>query len=140
MKFGDKLRKLREQRNLTQSELSQKAGVSLRTVQYYESGKRYPQKREIYSTLADIFDVDVNYLLTEGEEFVAVAREEYGYRGAKGAEKLINGARALFAGGELSDEDKQAVLIALQEAYFEAKRENKKYTPKKYRKGNENDK
>jgi hypothetical protein len=72
--------------------------------------------------------------MKEGEDFVVTAREDYGYRGAKGAEKLIDGARALFAGGELSDDDKQAVLIALQEAYFEAKRENIKYTPKKYRK------
>lgn len=40
----------------------------------------------------------------------------------------------MFAGGELSDADKDAVMIALQKAYFDCKEDNKKYTPKKYRK------
>ena len=39
----------------------------------------------------------------------------------------------LFAGGDISEEDKANVMEALQEAYWEAKITNKKYTPKKYR-------
>ena len=33
---------------------------------------------------------------------------------------------------ELSESDKDAVMIALQKAYFDCKQDNKKYTPKKY--------
>ena len=36
--------------------------------------------------------------------------------------------------GDISEDDKANVMEALQEAYWEAKIANKKYTPKKYRK------
>lgn len=40
---------------------------------------------------------------------------------------------ALYAGGDLSDEDKDAVMKALQEIYWQSKARNvEKYTPKKY--------
>lgn len=137
MKFGEKLRDLRKKSGLTQAELAEKAGISLRTVNYYESGQTYPQKREIYTTLANILDADVNYLRNEGDVFITNARQKYGYRGAKQAEELIADIGGLFAGGELSEADKDAVMQSLQQAYWDAKEENKKYTPKKYRKDDE---
>ena len=42
--------------------------------------------------------------------------------------------QALFEGGELPDEDKDEFFRAITEIYFDAKEKNKKYTPKKYRK------
>ena len=134
MKFGEKLRDLRQENGLTQAELAEKAGISLRTISYYESGTTYPKNRNVYDTLAHILDVDVNYLRNEGDEFITSARQKYGYRGAKQAEEIVAEVTGLFAGGELSEEDKDAVMKALQQAYWDAKEENKKYTPKKYRK------
>ena len=56
-------------------------------------------------------------------------------RGMRDAEELVAGVSALFAGGELSENDKDAVMRALQDAYWMAKERNiAKYTPKKYRK------
>lgn len=44
----------------------------------------------------------------------------------------------LFAGGTLSDQDKDAVMKALQDIYWESKARNvEKYTPKKYKKTGE---
>ena len=41
----------------------------------------------------------------------------------------------LFAGGTLSEQDKDAVMKALQDIYWESKARNvEKYTPKKYKK------
>ena len=40
----------------------------------------------------------------------------------------------MFAGGELSDQDREAVMRSLEKAYWLAKEDNQKYTPKKYRK------
>lgn len=137
MKFGEKLRDLRRKNGLTQAELAEKAGISLRTVNYYESCKTYPKNREIYTTLANILDADVNYLRNEGDDFITRANQRYGYRGAKQAEELVAEIGGLFAGGELSESDKDAVMRSLQQAYWDAKKENKKYTPKKYRKDND---
>lgn len=132
MKFGEKVRKERKNLKLTQQELADKIGVSLRTITNYETGKMYPKKRELYTVLADVLKLDVNYLLTEDEDFTLQAHEQYGYRGAKQAEELINQMGALFAGGELNNNDKDAVMKAMQDIYWDAKEENKKYTPKKY--------
>lgn len=79
-------------------------------------------------------DGEINFLLSEDEEFVLQAQQSYGYKGAKDAEELVADVSALFAGGELSENDKDAIMRALQDAYWMAKERNKeKYTPKKYR-------
>ena len=134
MKFGDKLKDLRKEKGLTQTSLAKEVGVSLRTVISYETGNSYPKKREVYSKLANFFNVDINYLLTENEEFIANAEEKYGSRAAKQAAELVAEIGGLFAGGDLSEADKDAVMRSLQQAYWDAKEDNIKYTPKKYRK------
>ncbi|MDO5716829.1 MAG: helix-turn-helix transcriptional regulator [Tissierellia bacterium] len=137
MGFGNKIRRLREEKGWTQAELAEKIGVSLRTVSSYENADQRPRHRKTYHILSDLFKVDVNYLLTDEEYFVLSTGEVYGPRGARDAQEIVNGMLGLFAGGEVSLEDKKAILDAIQEAYYMAKQENKKYTPKKYRKNEE---
>ena len=134
MRFGEKLRALRKEKGLTQAELAKQAGLGLKTITNYESGSTYPQNREVYGILAGILGCDTDYLHNEGDDFIAMAQKEYGYRGKKGAERLITEVRGLFAGGEMAEEDMDEMMLAIQEAYVDAKRRNKKYTPKKYRK------
>ena len=132
MKFGEKLKALRKERGLTQNELAKAVGVGTRSVVGWEQEGRYPRKRELYAKLAEVLGTEENYLLTEDEQFVSVASEQYGSRG-KQAEQLVAELSGLFAGGELTESDKDAVMIALQKAYFDCKEDNKKYTPKAYR-------
>ena len=133
MKFGEKLRQLRRQRNLTQNEVAQAVGVSQRTYISYEQEGRYPRHREMYSKLAAVLDCEPSYLMAEDEEFISEAGERFDRRGKRQAEKLVAELSGMFAGGELSEADMDAVMIALQKAYFDCKADNKKYTPKKYR-------
>ena len=86
----------------------------------------------IYQRKASVIGVEQNYLLTETEAFVASAAEQYGSRGKKDAQELIEELTGLFAGGEMADEDLDALMYAVQKAYVEAKEANKKFTPKKY--------
>lgn len=134
MKFGEKLRKLRTEKSITQEEVSKAIGVSRRTYVSYEQDGRYPRRREVYTKLAEILGCDVNYLLAEEEEFISSAGDQYGSRGKRQAEELVSELSGMFAGGELSESDMDAVMIALQKAYFDCKADNKKYTPKKFRK------
>ena len=131
MKFGEKLAILREKCGLRQADVASMVGISRRNYISYETEGRYPRKRETYHKLAEILGCDVNYLLTEDEEFVVRAADEYGEGGKKEAERLVNQLVGMFAGGELSDEDKDAVMRALTEAYFECKADNKKYAGNK---------
>lgn len=133
MKFGEKLKALRKERGLTQNELAKAVGVDTRSVVGWEQEGRYPRKRELYAKLAEVLGTEENYLLTEDEQFVSVASEQYGSRGKRQAEQLVAELSGLFAGGELTESDKDAVMIALQKAYFDCKEDNKKYTPKAYR-------
>jgi len=74
---------------MTQSELAKAANLGLNTISNYESGKTYPKKREVYDILAEILEVDVNYLRNENEEFITEASEKYGYRGKQQADQLV---------------------------------------------------
>ena len=130
MKFGEKIKKLRKDKHITQSQLADAVGLSARAVQDYEIKGSYPKKRETYEALADALGCDLNYLLTEDEEFVLEAGEKYGYRGRRQADALIAQISGLFAGGEMPDEDKEYLAEAIQEAFWKAKLENKKYSHK----------
>lgn len=134
MKFAEKLRAARLKMGYTQTQLAEMAHVSLRTIINYEKGDVYPRKGETYATLAKALNVPTSYLLTEEEEFVVDAAEQYGARGAAQAEEIIAGFSGLCAGGTLSEEDKDAVMKALQDIYWESKVRNvQKYTPKKFK-------
>ena len=87
-----------------------------------------------HTKLAEALEVNVNYLLSEDEEFLANVEDRYGRRGARQAQELLAEVTGLFAGGEMADEDMREMVDAIQEAYLIAKKNNKKYTPKKYRK------
>ena len=134
MKFCEKLKEARTRAGLKQEELAKALGVSLRTITNYESGERYPKKREIYYKLAELFHTEENYFLNEDEDFLLTADEKYGSKGAKQARELMEEVSGLFAGGNIADEDLDEMMRGIQEAYWIAKEKNKKYTPKKYRK------
>ena len=127
MKFAEKIRILRTQQGKTQQAVADGIRVSLRTYVSYEQEGRYPRNREIYTRLADYFGVEKNYLMAEDEAFVTQASEQSGSRGKRQAEALVAELTGLFAGGELSENDRDAVMIALQKAYFDCKDDNKKY-------------
>ena len=73
MTFGEKVKKARKEPGLTQTELGDKIGVSRRTITSYEADVFPPRTRDTYFKLAEVLGVDVNYLLTEDEEFVVQA-------------------------------------------------------------------
>ena len=133
MTFGEKVRKLRKQKKLSQTRLGEQVGVSMRTVRGWEQEGRCPKKHELYRQLAEALDCPLAFLMDDGAEFITRAGEQYGSAGRRQAEALVSQLGGMFAGGELSEEDKQAVFEALQEAYWDAKAANRKYAPVRYR-------
>lgn len=133
MTFGEKVRAARIERDLSQKELARRTGIAVRTIINYESGARLPKRRESYVALAEVLDVDLHALMDDNAEFVFHASGKFGSRGQRQAEKLVKDVKALYAGGELNEEDMDAMMRAIQDAYWEAKKINRKYIPKKYR-------
>lgn len=135
MTFADKLRALRKEKDITQDEVAKAIKISRGSYLYYEKGDRMPRNHETYEKLAKFFKVDVSYLFGNDEIFVETATEKYGGVGRKQAIALVNDLKGMFAGGKLSDEDRDAVMLAIQDAYWEAKKiSTKKYAPKNKRK------
>ena len=60
--FGETLKKLRLQENLTQQQLADRLGVTKSVVSYYELSERYPSP-EVLIKLASVFHVSTDYLL-----------------------------------------------------------------------------
>ncbi|MBQ9083589.1 MAG: helix-turn-helix transcriptional regulator [Clostridia bacterium] len=118
MQFGEKLKALRTERKWSQSEAANKIGVSLRTYQNYESCRMQPKKSSLYGTIAGLFGVTTDYLLQD-EEIRPAAEAPH-----PEVDALIRSANALFAGGELSEDDKEKVLLTINELYWRAKAKN----------------
>lgn len=141
MDFSEKIRKARDVAGLTQEELADAIGVSRRTVASYESQGVAPRKATL-AKLASALKVSVKYLSDDEctdpladidqDDYVAEARALYGEKGARDMEGLLAANTALFAGGELSQEQKDAFFEAVTKAYFACKGEaKKKYGRKK---------
>ena len=71
MSFGKKLRSLRQEKKLSQVELSKKLNVTSQALSQYELGKRIPDA-EMIIRIADFFDVSVDYLLDRTNERITV--------------------------------------------------------------------
>lgn len=141
MTFGEKLVKARLIKNYSQLELAELVGVSERSIYNYEQTRTQPRKA-VLTKIAEVLDVSKRYLMDDYElnpqvnidhdQFIADAKREYGYKGAREASELLTRASALFAGGELDDSEKDTFFQSLIEVYFESKAEaREKFTPKK---------
>ena len=138
--IGDKVRFLRKSRNMTLAALSRASGLSDRAIRYIENNERTPGVDAVRK-LAAALDVSTDYFMEEDlfmqelhkEEALAQARDKYGSRGMAQARKVYESARALYAGGRLNEEERDAFRDLMMEMFFDSKEEAKKYTPKKYR-------
>ena len=135
MSFKDKLKEKRLEANLTQMQLAEKVSVTPRTIQNYELGNRRPTKLDIVEKLAKVLNTTPEYLLGQNGLLVVAAHEQGGSKAARDIDELVSEVTGMFAGGRLSDEALDGAMKALNDAYWIAKAKNKKYTPKKYRKG-----
>ena len=68
MDIGDKIKKIRREKNLTQKELAQKLGTSPQNLAQYENGKRNPKLKTIRQ-LADALNVPLYELVTDWRSF-----------------------------------------------------------------------
>lgn len=133
MAFKDKIKELREANNMTQNELASLINVTPRTLQNYETGRSYPKSQSVIMKLCAVFKCEASVFLAPEDEFLKEVSEKYGSRSAHQAQNIIAQTNALFAGGELNDEDQEAFMQAIMEIYLESKRKAKKYTPNKFK-------
>ncbi|SFP03306.1 Helix-turn-helix domain-containing protein [Oscillibacter sp. PC13] len=67
IKFAERLRELRKQKNLTQREMADFLDIKIRSYQNYEGGDRRPDYEGLVA-LADYFDVTLDYLVGRSDQ------------------------------------------------------------------------
>lgn len=65
--FGNRLKSLRENKNIKQGNFAEKIGIARQSIGNYESGKQYPTI-EILIKMADCLDCSLDYLLGRTDE------------------------------------------------------------------------
>lgn len=65
--IGNKIKKLREQKNLTQDQLAKLVNLSQQTIDHYEKGRAKPSIDTV-SLFADVFSVSTDYLLDRTDD------------------------------------------------------------------------
>ena len=66
MSIGDKIKRLRQDKNWSQEQLAQKIDVSRRFIGVYETSKSLPSAATLQK-LAEVFGVSVDYLLSDDQ-------------------------------------------------------------------------
>ena len=125
--FGEKVRMRREEMQITQEQLAKLSGLTRRSIVSYETTGKHPYASSMRK-LAAALGVTVRYLEhdeiddpTAGideEPFIQEAREMYGKRGADEMASLLSQNEALFAGGTLTEDQKDMFFEAITRAYF----------------------
>lgn len=130
MAFKERLKEKRKALGMSQTELAERVGVTSRTIQNYELGSRKPQNMEVVQKLADALNTTTDYLLGNADRQILAAYVKGGAKAARDVEELVSEISGLFAGGELAEDEKDAVMAALTRAYWDAKEDNRKYASK----------
>lgn len=134
MKFSERLKEARLKAGYSQVELAKLAGVTPRTIQNYEMGARRPASLPTVQKVAQALHMTSAELLGEDGISAFDAAEKGSAKAGRDVGTLVSEVAGLFAGGEISDGDKDAVMKVLTEAYWESKNINQKYLPKRYSK------
>ncbi len=140
--FAEKVKTARSELEMTQSELGEATGVSLRTILDYEKGKKVPRQSTLLK-LAKALKVSSRFLSDEScddpladiekDGYITEARDRYGARGVRDLDRLLAENAAVFAGGELSQDQKDQFFQAVMTAYVTSKEAAKETFSRKKR-------
>ncbi len=141
MTFGDRLRKLRLEKDWTQAYVGKQIGVSDRVVGYYEADNRFPKDEDTWKALAKLFNVSIDYLLGETDvrkaQNVTLSKKdkiEIDEYLDKFENELLSQSGLMFDGEPMTQESREKLISAMRIGAEMAKKEAKeKYTPNKYR-------
>lgn len=137
VKYGDRLRSLREAKGLSQKELADRLNINRSTYARYETSSTQPDY-DILNAIANFYDVSVDYLLGRINEInkpLLTEKDEsdIAKRLKQFEADLENSDGLAFDGEPMSDEAKESLLESMELLFRQTQRINKKYTPKKYR-------
>lgn len=129
---GERIKRLRERKDLTQKELADLIDITEASLSRYENNLRSP-RATILSRMAKALDTTSDYIMTafipeEYKQKHSVSRRDISQYDA-----FMQSASTFFMNDEVAEEDKEALFRDITELFWKAKEMNKgKYgKPKK---------
>lgn len=137
--LGDRLTYLREKKGWTKTYVAKKLGIkTMSTYANWEYNLRQPDN-EMLLKIADLYEVSVDFLLGNKSannnkvDFSNKDERDIAKRMDELREDLSSASGLLFNGEPMSEEAKESLLEAMEFGIRLAKKNNKKFIPKKYR-------
>jgi len=147
--LGDRLRMARQKSGLRQTQVKERTNINNKTLSGYENNVSEPDMNTL-AVLTELYGVSYKWLLTgEGEMMTTNLstkktsslsekdERDIAKRMDELRKDLSSGSGLLFNGEPMSDEAKESLLEAMEFGIRLAKKNNKKYIPKKYRENDE---
>lgn len=122
--MGDRIRRLREKKDLNQKELAKLIDVGIPSLSRYENNLRSPSP-EIIARLAKALGTTSDYLISayipndhmNGDPITAHDIDEY--------DNFVEKASAFFMNDEVSDVDKEALFRDISELFWKSREKSK---------------
>ena len=124
--LGDRIKLLRKQQGLTQTELGKKIGISQTAVISYEKNVNVPPVDRL-SKMADIFDVSVDYMLGKTDDRTTAKKCDVHTKVIDLEDELsslilhLNEGDILFRGKEIDDTTRTILMKSLKKCMDLAK-------------------
>lgn len=139
MKYSDRLKKLRNNKKLSQQQLADRLELNRSTYSRYELGQTQPDY-DTLTLLADFYEVTTDYILGRSNTPELTEKDERDI--VKKLESILDSMDSdtalAFDGEPMDDETKDLVREAIESNLRLTKKLAKaKFTPKKYRKDKE---
>ncbi|KJS23119.1 MAG: hypothetical protein VR72_02835 [Clostridiaceae bacterium BRH_c20a] len=112
MKFGDRIKLLREEMDISRDDLAKKIGVTYHAMSKYEISEREPDF-ELLNKLAKFFNVSVDYLLGR----TSIRNSNLDDSSEIEIEELLKKSNVQFDGVPLDEEDKEDLLEFIKVAW-----------------------
>ena len=118
MTFGEKIKLLRKQNNITQTQLAELTGVSLRTIINYEKYDKKPKQPEMYELLAKALNTEVSELQNTKGDYVSITKKKLTKTQQTPVDFLSAEINRIFASDKVSDEDKLTLLLNVEKSFW----------------------
>lgn len=120
--LGKTLKKLRNDKSLTQQKLANILGIPRGTYAHYEIGKREPDNATLL-LLANFFKVTVDYLLNNDTAESYLPKQNYVVH--NDIIKVLEQPEVFYNGTPLTEEDKAKIKASLDIIFWDTKKKNK---------------
>lgn len=110
-KFGQRLKVLREEKDLKQDELGEKLGLSKSAIGMYERGEREPKSLDLLKQIATFFDVSVSYITGESDERGSAEKIRYDVTSSTpDLKKILRETTPHWGGKQLTKRDADMII------------------------------